>query len=127
MCRVHAVGKSVYSQLLFLISFLSMDKYKYYVLYFLSQFYCIWANVSLYFQDAVEKWKSNDTSTNAAEATACNLEASEPGLLDLYSRFLAEGKKHNAALFKKTKIKTIDPLHKQTLCVLSKYLVFPAE
>lgn len=38
--------------------------------------------------------KSNDTSTNAAEAThcVCNVEASRPGLINLYSRFLAENK-----------------------------------
>lgn len=42
-----------------------------------------------YFQDDVEKWKSNDASTNAAEPTQCtsNVEASGPGLINLYSGF----------------------------------------
>lgn len=48
-----------------------MDKHKNYGMCYTASQNIIWANVPQCFHDALEKWKSNDTSTNAAEATHC--------------------------------------------------------
>lgn len=86
-----------------------------------------------YFQDDVEKWKSNDASTNAAEPTQCtsNVEASGPGLINLYSGFwlrriiTVQLYIRRRAKLKHTHTQMKDILMK--LCQLSECIMFPAK